>query len=608
MKQFCNYLLILLLSILLYSSGYGQNYVVSNQHGSAAGPQSTDDLVVIHYDGDNYESIGDGGTTYIGGARFSHDLLVFYTNSWLQAVQFYYAQPATGLTILIYDAGTEYNPGALLYSQPLNLNTLTVGDWNEILLDSFVGISGEDLWICLQVEDATGVNYSFGCDAGPAAPDGDWVNDSGTWQHLTFYGLDYNWNIRGVLVSMPCCGPVVFEDNFDYYTAGQQLACQNPTDWTTWNLNPCDSLTDAYITGTRALSGANSLVITYNNDEVHYWEPETLGVWEIDLYTYIPSGKTGYFNTLSKFIGVQEWGLEVYFNPGGVGSINAGGVGTASFTYTYDAWVLNKCIIDLENDMAQYWYNGDVIQIWQWTQGANGSPISLSLAANDFCGTAVTDEMYVDDYQLVVLDTYYVPTELTSFTAIQNASGQVELNWQTATETNNDMFIIERKGGNGEYGVIGYVKGAGTTTEKQAYSFVDNNVIAGIYTYRLKQVDFSGRFEYLNEVKVIVTRPDSYNLAQNYPNPFNPSTTIEFSIKDKSNVKLTILNVIGEEVAVLLNEEKEQGYHKIEFNTANLPNGRGGMPSGVYFYQIKALPIGGQSGGFVQTKKMILLK
>ena len=87
---------------------------------------------------------------------------------------------------------------------------------------------------------------------------------------------------------------------------------------------------------------------------------------------------------------------------------------------------------------------------------------------------------------------------------------------------------------------------------------------------------------------------NSYLLEQNYPNPFNPTTTIGFGIKQKSNVEITILNAIGEQVAVVLNEEREAGYHQVEFNAANLP-------SGVYFYQIKA-------GEFTGTKKMILIR
>jgi hypothetical protein len=89
-------------------------------------------------------------------------------------------------------------------------------------------------------------------------------------------------------------------------------------------------------------------------------------------------------------------------------------------------------------------------------------------------------------------------------------------------------------------------------------------------------------------------QPKEFSLEQNYPNPFNPTTTISFGLQNKSNVKITILNAIGEEVAVVLNEGREAGFHQVEFNAMNLP-------SGVYFYQLRA-------GSFVETKKMILLK
>ena len=384
----------------------------------------------------------------------------------------------------------------------------------------------------------------------------------------------------------------IFSDNFDSYTAGQQLACQNPTDWTTWNLSPCDAATDAYVSSNWAHSGANSFVVVQANDEVHYWGPETSGPWEIDFYNYIPSGKTGYFNTLGQFIGTQEWGLEVYFNAGGAGSLNAGGTGAASFTYLFDTWVLNQCVVDLNTDQAQYWYNGVMIYQWQWTLGSNGVPIALSLAANDFFGAAATDEMYVDDYS--VIDLLFVPVELTSFNANTNTLGQVVLNWQTATETNNRMFEVERKSEGSNYVTVGFVNGSGTTSDPKAYSFVDKNVNNGNYTYRLKQLDFNGRFEYSNEVEVTVTGPKTFNLAQNYPNPFNPTTKITFSVPQSGKVKLAVYNLIGQEVAVLVNDVVTEGSHEVEFNAKSLP-------SGAYFYKL-------QSDNSVTVKKMLLLK
>ena len=75
--------------------------------------------------------------------------------------------------------------------------------------------------------------------------------------------------------------------------------------------------------------------------------------------------------------------------------------------------------------------------------------------------------------------------------------------------------------------------------------------------------------------------PNKFILSQNYPNPFNPTTTIGYVLQDRSNAKLTLLNTIGEEIAILVNEDQDKGYHNVEFNAANLP-------SGVYFYQLKS--------------------
>jgi CubicO group peptidase (beta-lactamase class C family) len=98
----------------------------------------------------------------------------------------------------------------------------------------------------------------------------------------------------------------------------------------------------------------------------------------------------------------------------------------------------------------------------------------------------------------------------------------------------------------------------------------------------------------ITEVEEMSNSITDFYLEQNYPNPFNPVTTIGFGLQNKSNVKITILNAIGEEVAIIMNEEREPGFHQVEFNATSLP-------SGVYFYQLRA-------GSFVQTKKMLLLK
>ena len=204
-----------------------------------------------------------------------------------------------------------------------------------------------------------------------------------------------------------------------------------------------------------------------------------------------------------------------------------------------------------------------------------------------------------------------VPVELTSFTA-KVSNGEVLLNWKTATETNNLGFEVERKNqstNNGVWQLIGFVEGNGTTTESHSYSFSDDisSINASSLSYRLKQIDFNGVFEYSHIILVDNLAPSDFVLEQNYPNPFNPSTTIKFGLPEKSNVVITVYNSLGAEVVTLVNEVREAGSYEIEFNANN-------FSSGIYYYKIEvgdpstSSPQGQAGQSFIETKKMILLK
>ena len=120
----------------------------------------------------------------------------------------------------------------------------------------------------------------------------------------------------------------------------------------------------------------------------------------------------------------------------------------------------------------------------------------------------------------------------------------------------------------------------------------------------MKQIDFDGTFTYSNEIEVEVDfTPKEFVLYQNYPNPFNPTTKIKYTIpqsviaretKQSHLVSLKVYDILGNEVATLVNEEKPAGSYEVEFSAIDLP-------SGIYFYQMKA-------GSFVKTKKMVLIK
>lgn len=196
-----------------------------------------------------------------------------------------------------------------------------------------------------------------------------------------------------------------------------------------------------------------------------------------------------------------------------------------------------------------------------------------------------------------------IPVELTSFTAEVIEDG-VMLNWTTATETNNQGFEIERQVGSRQSPVINwkkiaFVSGYGTSTEPQSYSLVDDDVINSVYQYRLKQIDYDGIFTYSNEIEVKVDfTPKELTLEQNYPNPFNSSTIIKYSLPQATNVTITVYDILGTGVKVLLNERKESGNYEVSFDVANLP-------SGVYVYKLETKNISGLQS---IKKKMVIIK
>jgi hypothetical protein len=208
-------------------------------------------------------------------------------------------------------------------------------------------------------------------------------------------------------------------------------------------------------------------------------------------------------------------------------------------------------------------------------------------------GVAQNPDAEIDGLIISNLWQEVVPVELTSFTASVTGTS-INLNWSTASEINNSGFEVERKTANSSWQKLGFVNGNGTTTEKQTYSYTDRNLTEGSYNYRLKQVDFNGEFEYSNVIEVLVVAPNKFELSQNYPNPFNPSTSISFTLPQAGNVKLSVYNLLGQEVQTLVNGFMETGLHSVNFEAKNLN-------SGIYLYKLEA-------NGINSVRKMTLLK
>ncbi|MBE2281275.1 MAG: S8 family serine peptidase, partial [Ignavibacteriaceae bacterium] len=202
----------------------------------------------------------------------------------------------------------------------------------------------------------------------------------------------------------------------------------------------------------------------------------------------------------------------------------------------------------------------------------NGTPASGAWILRVF-DDASADTGHLKSWTLTIITTSPVPVELTSFSAIPSGN-DVLLEWTTATELNNAGFEVERKSSNSSvFEKIGFVTGKGTTTETVKYRFDDRNVPAGVHTYRLKQVDFDGTYEYSNEIESESIVPQVFYISQNYPNPFNPMTNIVFGLPVNSIVTVSVYDALGQLVNTLVNGTLESGVHTLSFDAGKLNSG-----------------------------------
>jgi len=196
-----------------------------------------------------------------------------------------------------------------------------------------------------------------------------------------------------------------------------------------------------------------------------------------------------------------------------------------------------------------------------------------------------------------------LPVELVYFQGYF-ADGKVILFWGTATEVNNYGFDVERKLPQTDWTTVGFVFGSGNSNSPKSYYYEDSTDLQqAIYHYRLKQIDNDGAFQYSDSIEIsTISKIENeanavtgFLLEQNYPNPFNPTTVISWQLAVGSYVTLKVYDVLGNEIATLVNEEQSPGRYSIKYESTN------SLPSGVYFYQLRA-------GKFVGTKKFILTK
>jgi photosystem II stability/assembly factor-like uncharacterized protein len=239
------------------------------------------------------------------------------------------------------------------------------------------------------------------------------------------------------------------------------------------------------------------------------------------------------------------------------------------------------------------------------TGNLSGTGMGKLTATSEFCYVLGADQKSIwmrpmaEIREVVAIS---VPVQLARFAGtLQN--GIVRLEWSTLSEVNNYGFFVQRRLRSESSWIElpgSFIAGHGTTIEPQHYSFTDAMVRDSSGSYRLKQVDLDGSRHFSEPIQVTVVtsvqehHPLTFSLCQNYPNPFNPTTIISYQLPVASDVRLIVHDVLGREVAVLVNERRDAGVHEIKFDGSHLA-------SGVYFYRMKA-------GAYVETKRLQLLR
>jgi len=235
---------------------------------------------------------------------------------------------------------------------------------------------------------------------------------------------------------------------------------------------------------------------------------------------------------------------------------------------------------------------------WQTFQSANyWVDVIFAQNTNSFNLSSVTDATgctnagSLQTLNVSSVDCGTLPVSLLGLSA--SPSGRhVTLRWSTVTETNNVGFDVERSDDASNWIKVGFVPGLGNSTIATNYSYVDDNLEPRKYFYRLKQSDLDGRARYSVVVTALIGSKDEYSLGQNYPNPFVNETTIQYTIGRPELVNITLFDVSGRTVKVLVNGANDSGTHAISFNI-------GSLTKGIYYYRI-------QAGDFTDVKKLTI--
>lgn len=176
-----------------------------------------------------------------------------------------------------------------------------------------------------------------------------------------------------------------------------------------------------------------------------------------------------------------------------------------------------------------------------------------------------------------------LPVNYLSFKAYEKPEGKVTLEWKTASESNNKGFEIERSiysDNNAalHFEKVGFLSGNGTSSDQHSYTYIDAPTGGKKFLYRLKQVDYDGRFRY-SETRLVILGDLKTQLHTAYPNPADASATIKYQLAKNSQVEMALFDLSGKRLRILLNTRQEAGIYQLTVNTDKLP-------AGTYIYKM----------------------
>ena len=207
------------------------------------------------------------------------------------------------------------------------------------------------------------------------------------------------------------------------------------------------------------------------------------------------------------------------------------------------------------------------------TLASNSASVSFSISFNEIAYQGVAG---VQSVNICGFSNFVLPVELLNFQA-RNQGKSNFLTWQTASETNNNGFEIQRSAEGKTFESLSFVKGHGTTAEKQSYSFADETPLSISY-YRLKQMDFDGKFKY-SPVKSVFLRQAKTSTIKIYPNPTSDESYLNIISPDETTTSVKLYNANGQIVKQLLS--------KVVAGSNTIPLDMWSLPTGIYLITLE---------------------